>query len=52
MKFTKGNNPNRRRKATSRNDVLRRQLEQLLAEAKTEQEKEYILKAYDISLRP
>lgn len=52
MKFTKHNNPNKKRKARATNPGLHKQFQELLVQAKSEVEKEYILKAYDISLRP
>lgn len=50
LKFTKHTSKKRRARAV--NPGLHKQLQELLAQAKSEAEKQYILKAYDISLRP
>lgn len=58
MKFTKYNNPNRRRsvRRPAHSEAYVKEMQEkrdaLLAQCKTGADKEYILKAYDVSMNP
>lgn len=57
MKFTKYNNPNRRKHRAPKHSAsytaqMQDQLYQLLAQAETEEEKANLIKAYNISMNP
>ena len=59
MKFSKYNNPNRKIRKTRPNVFSpeyvadqKNQMYALLAQAKTEEEKDAIIKAYDVSMHP
>ena len=59
MKFTKYNNPNKKRRTVRRSPYSskyiaeqRSKMERLLANAKTDDEKDAIIKAFDVTVHP